>query len=197
MSESNTSSELVLQALRESIRVKEAVADTMVDDIARLAEMVIGVYERGGKAVFMGNGGSAADAQHLAGEMVGKLRSERRALPSLALNTNTSILTAVSNDYGYDYSFSRQVEAWVTDKDIVIGLSTSGNSPNVIEALRKARETGAITVAMTGSRPSAVAEVSDMVLAVPSEDTVRIQESHITIGHIVCELVEKRFTEKD
>jgi len=191
VSETTNTGELIEQALRESIRVKQAVADSMVGDIARMAEIVIEAYESGGKMVVFGNGGSAADAQHLAGEMVVKLRLERRALPAIALNTNASIMTAASNDYGYEYVFSRQIDAWVKKEDVVIAISTSGTSPNVVQALKKARELGARTVLMTGTRGTSLLPLADLVLAVPSGDTVRIQEAHITIGHIVCELVER------
>ncbi len=138
-----------------------------------------------------GNGGSAADAQHIAGELVGKLLLERQALPAIALSTNTSILTALANDYGYETVFSRQVEALVDENDVVIGISTSGNSPSVTEAIKAAIAKGAKTAGLTGGSGGTLAEVADLVIIVPSEVTPRIQEAHITIGHIICEMVEK------
>ena len=146
----------------------------------------------GGKILICGNGGSASDAQHFAAEIVGRFEKERRAFPAIALSTDTSILTAVGNDYGYDRVFCRQVEALVSQGDTVIGLSTSGNSPNVVEAMKTAREKGATTIALTGRDGGRLADVADIVLKVPSTRTPRIQEAHITIGHIVCMLVERR-----
>jgi D-sedoheptulose 7-phosphate isomerase len=167
-------------------------AKNMVGEIERMVTFVLAAINRGGKVVVFGNGGSAADAQHLVGELVGRFKLERPALPAIALSTNTSILTAIANDYGYDVVFSRQIEALVTEKDVVIGISTSGRSPNVIEAIKAAKKKGAKTIVLTGGKaPIKSRQVADLVLAVPSDSTPRIQESHITIGHIVCELVEK------
>ncbi|MBP2654179.1 MAG: gmhA [Firmicutes bacterium] len=140
---------------------------------------------------FMGNGGSAADSQHLAAEFVGRFQKERRGLPAIALTTDTSILTAVGNDYGFDKVFSRQVEALVRAGDVVVGLSTSGNSPNVVKALEVAKEAGAVTVGMTGRTGGKMADICDLCIKVPADITARIQEAHILIGHIVCELVDK------
>ena len=185
----------IAKRLEESAQVKLAMAKNMLGEIERMVTCVLAAYRAGGKVVVFGNGGSAADAQHLVGELVGRFKLERPALPAIALSTNTSILTAIANDYGYDVVFSRQIEALVTEKDVVIGISTSGRSPNVIEAIKAARKKGAKTIILTGGKggPSRgrMAEVADLVLAVPSDSTPRIQESHITIGHIVCELVEK------
>jgi D-sedoheptulose 7-phosphate isomerase len=183
---------IIKSGLEESARVKLAMAKNMVGEIERMVTFVLAAINRGGKVVVFGNGGSAADAQHLVGELVGRFKLERPALPAIALSTNTSILTAIANDYGYDVVFSRQIEALVTEKDVVIGISTSGRSPNVIEAIKAAKKKGAKTIVLTGGKaPIKSRQVADLVLAVPSDSTPRIQESHITIGHIVCELVEK------
>jgi len=185
----------IAKRLEESAQVKLAMAETLTGQIENMVHLIVATYRAGGKVVVFGNGGSAADAQHLAGELVGRFKLERPALPAIALSTNTSILTAIANDYGYDVVFSRQIEALVTEKDVVIGISTSGRSPNVIGAIKAAKKKGARTIVLTGGKggPSRgrMAEVADLVLAVPSDSTPRIQESHITIGHIVCELVEK------
>lgn len=187
----------IARLLEESASVKTAISQSQVDGIAEMARAIIQTYQRGGKVVLFGNGGSAADAQHIAGELVGKFLMERRALPAMALNTNTSILSALANDYGYETVFSRQVEALVNKEDTVIGISTSGNSPNVIEAIKAARTKGARTIGLTGGRRGKLADVADLTVAVPSESTPRIQEAHITIGHIVCELVERELAGDD
>jgi len=140
---------------------------------------------------FMGNGGSAADSQHLAAEFVGRFQKERKGLPAVALTTDTSILTAVGNDYGFERVFSRQVEALVRVGDVVVGLSTSGNSPNVVKALEVAKEIGAVTIGMTGKSGGKMADICDLCIKVPADITARIQETHIFIGHIVCELVDE------
>lgn len=140
---------------------------------------------------FMGNGGSAADSQHLAAEFVGRFQKERRGLPAIALTTDTSILTAVGNDYGYDTVFARQVEALVSSGDVVVGLSTSGNSPNVLKALAAAKETGATTIGMTGRSGGKMAACCDLCLKIPADVTARVQEGHALVGHIVCQLVDE------
>jgi D-sedoheptulose 7-phosphate isomerase len=146
---------------------------------------------RAGRRVFLfGNGGSAADAQHIAGELEGRFRRERRALPVAALAANTSTLTSVANDYGYERTFSRLVEAHVRRGDAVVAISTSGNSPNVIEGVKRARKEGAVTIGLTGGKGGKLREAADLCLCVPSEDTPRIQECHITVGHILCDLIE-------
>jgi len=177
--------------LRESAKLKEAIANNNIDEIRSIAELMINAYRNGGKVVLFGNGGSAADAQHIAAELVGKFALKRQAFPAIALNTNTSILTAVGNDYGYDLVFSRQVEAMVSRGDVVIGISTSGNSLNVIKAIELAKKKGARTVGLTGGNGGKLAKAAELTLTVPSDSTPRIQEAHITIGHIVCEIVEK------
>jgi len=169
-------------------------AKSKVNEIERMVDFIITAYKAGGKVVLFGNGGSAADAQHIAGELVGKFKLNRQALPAIALTTNTSILTAVANDYGYETVFSRQVEALVNEKDVVIGISTSGNSLNVVETIKTAKMKGAKTIGLTGGNDGKLVEVADLVLMVPSDSTPRIQEAHITIGHIVCELVERELS---
>lgn len=145
---------------------------------------------KGGKVILFGNGGSAADAQHIAAELVGKYYMSRGPLPAIALNTDTSVLTALSNDLGYENVFARQVSALARPGDVVVGISTSGNSPNVLLALREAKSLGATTVAFTGAGGK-LKEVADYVLSLPSTDTPRLQEAHVTAGHIICYLVEK------
>ncbi len=181
----------IIERLEESARIKLALATTKSKEIENIANIIITAYQAGGKVVLLGNGGSAADAQHIAGELVGKFMLERQALPAIALTVNTSILTSLGNDLGYENVFSRQVEALVTEKDVVIGISTSGNSSNVIAAIKAAKKKGAKTIGLSGGRGGKLAEIADLVLTVPSESTPRIQEAHITIGHIVCELVER------
>ena len=184
--------EMIRKQLEESADVKMKAA-LMAGEIAKVAEMIVQAYKKGGKVLFCGNGGSAADSQHLACELVSKLRLERSALPAIALTTNTSILTAISNDYGFEHVFERQVEALGRPGDVLIGIGTSGNSENVIVAFRKARKMGLKTVALTGETGGKMAENSeaDVVLKVPSKDTQRIQETHIAIGHVLCDAVEK------
>jgi len=181
--------------LRESAELKEAIARSQVEAIRSIAELVINAYRNGGKVVLFGNGGSAADAQHIAAELVGQFLIKRQSFPAIALNTNTSILTAIANDYGYDLIFTRQVEAMVDSGDVVIGISTSGNSPNVVNAIELAKTKGARTVGLTGGSGGKLAEAAELTLIVPSDSTPRIQEAHITIGHIICEIVEEELAE--
>lgn len=184
----------IAQRLEESAQIKQAIAKSKISEIADIANLIITAYRAGGKVILFGNGGSAADAQHIAGELVGQFALKRQAFPAIALTTNTSILTAVANDYGYEAVFSRQIEALANEKDVVIGISTSGNSPNVIEAIKVAKMKGAKTIGLSGGSGGKLAEVADLVLVVPSDSTPRIQEAHITIGHIVCELVERELS---
>jgi D-sedoheptulose 7-phosphate isomerase len=176
--------------LEESVAVKRAWSDELCAGIAAAAERVVAALRAGGKVVFLGNGGSAADAQHLAAEFVGKFGRERAPLRAMALHVNTSAVTAIANDWEYDYVFERQVEAWVDARDVVVGLSTSGNSGGVVRALEKARALGAFAVALTGEGGGRCAAACDLLLAIPSRSTPRIQESHITAGHVLCGLVE-------
>jgi D-sedoheptulose 7-phosphate isomerase len=182
--------EEIRRQLAESARVKQAFPDALVARIAEFAQRSAAAIRRGGKLVFFGNGGSAADAQHLAAELVVRLRTERPSLPALALTTNTSVLTAAGNDYGFERIFSRQVESLVGPQDIVVALSTSGTSPNIVKAIETGRARGAFLVALTGETGGALAGKVDILIDVPSRDPQRIQEAHITIGHIVCSLIE-------
>lgn len=183
---------VVQRQLDESARVKSLLSQTQAAIICQIAQLMVACYRQGNKVMLMGNGGSAADAQHIASELVGQFQlSERRPLAAIALNTNTSIITAIGNDYGFLKTFSRQVEALVQPGDVVIGISTSGNSPNVIEAIELAKAKGAKTIALLGQRGGRLSEAVDIALKVPSDETSRIQEAHITIGHILCYLVEQ------
>ena len=180
----------IRRQLAESARVKQAFSDALVARIAEFAQRSAAAIRRGGKLVFFGNGGSAADAQHLAAELVVRLRTERPGLPALALTTNTSVLTAAGNDYGFERIFSRQMESLVGPHDVVVALSTSGTSPNIVKAIETARARGSFLVALTGETGGALAGKVDILLDIPSRDPQRIQEAHITIGHIVCSLIE-------
>ncbi len=159
--------------------------------IAEMVTLLVDTFNRGGKLLVMGNGGSAADAQHFVAEIVGRFKMERRGLPAIALSTDTSILTAIGNDYGFDKVFRRQVEALAVPGDLVVGISTSGNSPNVLQALELAREKGCRTVGLLGKDGGGIKNLCDLALIVPTNDTPRVQEGHITIIHIVCDLLEK------
>lgn len=180
----------IISILDETIRLIDGTKQ-LAPLITHISQEIIKAYKNKKKVVLFGNGGSAADAQHLAAEFVGKFYKERESLPSLAFHTNTSSITATANDFGYEFIFERQVSAFVEEGDIVIGISTSGNSPNVIKGLEKAKEKGAITVGFTGQKESKVEKIADYCLKIPSTDTPRIQEGHITVGHIICYLVEK------
>ena len=182
--------EEIRRQLAESARVKQAFSDALVARMAEFAQRSAAAIRRGGKLVFFGNGGSAADAQHLAAELAVRLRTERPGLPALALTTNTSVLTAAGNDYGFDCIFSRQMESLVGPHDVIVALSTSGTSPNIVKAIETARARGSFLVALTGETGGALAGKVDILLDVPSRDPQRIQEAHITIGHIVCSLIE-------
>ncbi len=160
--------------------------------ITRVADDIVSAVRRGGRVYLFGNGGSAADAQHLAAELVGRFERERDAIPAVALTTDTSILTSTANDCGYETVFERQVEAHVRVDDVVIGISTSGSSPNVVRALQKAKELGAHTVLLTGATRGAACDCADAVIAVDSDNTARVQEAHILAGHIICYLVEAK-----
>lgn len=180
----------VKEIIRDSIRVQEAVISTMSKDIKTVAGMMASSIKKGGKVILFGNGGSAADAQHIAAELIGRFKLERQALAALSLTTNTSIITSIANDYGYEEIFSRQLEGIASDNDLAIGISTSGNARNVITGIIEAKKLGLKTVALTGSSGGELAAIADIALIVPSDNTPRIQEAHSTIGHVLCELVE-------
>lgn len=181
--------EKIIAEIKESIETKEQVIKTLVPTIEKAAKMMIEALKTGNKIMFFGNGGSAADAQHLTAELISRFRLERKSLPAIALTTDTSIITAIANDYSFDNIFSRQIEGLAQPGDIAFGISTSGNSKNVVAGLAKAKQADCKTIGLIGSGGK-IAEISDLTIAVPSKDTPRIQESHITIGHIICGLVE-------
>ena len=162
----------------------------MLPQISAVAECLRDCLKRGNKILLMGNGGSAADSQHIAAEIVGRYKRERRGLPAIALTTDTSTLTSIGNDYGFEFIFSRQVEALCNPLDVVIGISTSGNSVNVVRGIETAKQIGATTVALTGGSGGKLAALCDYSLTMPSSDTPRIQEAHIFIGHSLCGLME-------
>jgi D-sedoheptulose 7-phosphate isomerase len=165
------------------------------DTIINIVDKITQTFRNNGKVVLFGNGGSAADAQHIAAEFTGRFYHERKPLPSIALTTNTSCITAISNDYGYEQVFVRQIQSLVCSGDVVIGISTSGASQNVILAMKEAKLKGAITVAFTGA-DGKLNEISDFVVSIPSKDTPCIQETHIMVGHIICYLVEQALVEE-
>ena len=184
--------ERINHIISESIQVKQSLLNNtaLLEQIAVVVDAVTTAFKNGHKVQFCGNGGSAADAQHLAAEFSGRFYKNRKALPSDALHCNSSYLTAVSNDYGYDEVYSRLVEGTMQSGDILMGLSTSGNSPNIVKAFETARAKNIITVGFTGNGGGKLGELSHFLLDIPSKNTPRIQESHIMIGHIICELVE-------
>jgi D-sedoheptulose 7-phosphate isomerase len=185
-----SSASIALREIRESIEAKEKLAKECLQDIVTVADAIATTLREGGKVAFFGNGGSAADAQHLAAEFVGKFATDRPPLRSIAFTTNTSIITAVGNDFTFDEIFSRQVIAHIDPGDVAVGISTSGRSKNVIKAIREAKRLGAKTVGLTGSTGGDLAGLCDHSVRVPSTNTQRIQECHILIGHIICGLVE-------
>ncbi|UCE68087.1 MAG: D-sedoheptulose 7-phosphate isomerase [Candidatus Zixiibacteriota bacterium] len=184
------------KALKNSAELKLQVANTMTEKISEAAKLVSNAMKNGKKVMLCGNGGSAADSQHLAAELVVRLTGKvnRNALPGMALTTDTSILTAASNDFGFENVFSRQIEAHGVKGDVLIALSTSGNSPNIMKAVDTAKETGIITIGLLGNAGGKLGPLVDLPVIVPSKDTQRIQEAHITIGHIIIQLVENRLS---
>jgi D-sedoheptulose 7-phosphate isomerase len=183
--------EEIRRQLEESARIKQSFSNELVGRIAQFAEKSAAALQAGGKIVFFGNGGSAADALHLAAELVVRLRTERKSLAALALTTNPSVLTAAGNDYGFEQIYSRQIESLAGSRDVLIALSTSGNSPNILRGLEAGRARGAYLVGFSGETGGALANKVDLLLNVPSRDPQRIQEAHITIGHIACSLIEQ------
>jgi D-sedoheptulose 7-phosphate isomerase len=179
--------------LLESIRVKEELLRKNIGKIIEITNLVKICLKNKGKVILFGNGGSASDSQHIAAEFVGRFKKDRAALAAIALTTNTSILTSLANDYGYDIVFAKQIEALGQKKDIAIGISTSGKAKSVAYGIKQAKKMGIKTVALTGGDGGELIKLADISLVVPSLITARIQEAHITIGHIVCELVEEAF----
>ncbi len=182
--------ELVINSFRESADIKMAFVENYAHQIVEVGQIIAQALKDGNKLLLFGNGGSAADAQHIAGEIVGRFKKERKALPALALTTDTSILTAVGNDYGFESVFERQIEALCVPGDVVIGITTSGDSPNVIRGIAKAHDLGATTVAFTGKSGGKVVQIAHYSFVVPSYETPRIQECHITLGHVLCEIID-------
>src|SRR6202171_279281 len=181
------------QQVRDSCDVKRKLMPALLPRLCSLSNRTSYAINSGHCVFFCGNGGSAADAQHLAAEFVGRFRLERQPLPSIALTTNSSLLTAIANDYGYEQVFSRQIRAFAKPDDILFGISTSGSSPNVVRAMQEARTLGVYTVGLTGRSGGGLKECADVLLNVPSDQTPRIQESHILLGHIYCDLVERLY----
>ena len=183
----------IKEQIKQSYETKQAIYDNeaLLDVITEVARACVDVYKKGRKTLLAGNGGSAADAQHIAAELVGRYGFDRPSIPSLALTTDTSNLTAIGNDYGYDQVFSRQLEGMGVEGDLFIGISTSGNSQNVINAFESAKKKGITTVALVGRDGGKMAQMADFAIVVPSNATPRIQESHILIGHIICDIIEK------
>ncbi|MDR3706085.1 MAG: D-sedoheptulose 7-phosphate isomerase [Paludibacteraceae bacterium] len=184
----------IKQAIQESIDVKQQILhdDALIATIEKAADTLYQALKNGHKVLFCGNGGSAADAQHLAAELSGRFYFDRDPLPAEAMHCNTSYITAVANDYGYDVVYSRMIKGSASEGDVVVGLSTSGNSVNIIKAFEVAKTKGVKSIALTGLTGGDMKNSADILINVPSKDTARIQESHITIGHILCELVETR-----
>lgn len=190
----------IYNEMEASIATKQRLLadEKLLELIAKAASVVTEAYRKGHKTLLAGNGGSAADAQHLAGEFVSRFYFDRPGIPSIALNTDTSILTAISNDYGFSKLFARQIQAQGREGDVFIGISTSGNSPNIVEAFKECRNRGIFSIGLTGSTPCTMDNLCDICIKVPSSCTPRIQETHIMIGHIICSIVEQElFGEKD
>ena len=183
--------------LKESIEVKQRVIEQQLSEIEKAAKTIVKAYANGKKVIAFGNGGSASDAQHFIGELVGRFRIERKGLPGIALTTDTSVVTAIANDYGYDQVFERQIEANAVKGDVVFGISTSGNSPNVLNAIRKAKKLGCKTIGLCGKDGGELAKLADISIVVPSDNTPRIQEVHITIIHIICDILDQEIKKNE
>jgi len=180
------------KAIKESIATKETIlTNGLIPEIQKGVRLIVHAYQQGGKLLLCGNGGSASDAQHIAAELVGRFSKERRSLPALALSSNISTLSSIGNDYNFESIYSRQVEGYMQKEDVLIAISTSGNSPNILAAVKKAKEVGGKTIGFTGESGGKLKGEVDLLINVPSKETPRIQESHILIGHIVCDLIEQ------
>ncbi len=186
--------EIAIQ-LQESIDTKKALLSTNLDVIREIADIIVKAFKNNHRLYLIGNGGSAADAQHIAGELIGRFKMNRRPLPAVALTTDTSIITALANDFGYDTCFARQVEALAASGDVLLAFSTSGNSKGILNAVQIAKNLGAVTVGFTGKDGGLLKNAVDICLKIPSNNTPRIQECHITVGHIVCSIVERELFE--
>ena len=189
--------EIIKQRFRDSIAVKEGIirSDAMVEHIAMAAKAIADALAKGRTLLLCGNGGSASDAQHIAGELVGRFERERRGWPAIALSCDGAVMSSIMNDYGSDHVFERQIEALARTGDVLLGISTSGNSENVYRAIVRAKELGVFTIGLLGKSGGKIMPACDLSIVVPAQSTARIQESHITIGHIICELVESALTE--
>jgi len=181
----------IRQRFDDAARTIQATGQALAGEIARAAELIVESYRSGGGVLLFGNGGSAADAQHVAGELVGRFLRERPGLRAIALTADAAVMTSLANDYGFEAVFARQIEAHGRPGDVAIGISTSGNSPNVVAGLREARRLGLATIALTGAGGGACAEQADILLAVPDKHTPRIQQAQQVVYHVLCELVER------
>ncbi len=182
--------ELVSRSFRDGAELRLRLSEACAEEAVRAAQAIQKALRRGGKILLFGNGGSAADAQHIAAELIGRFARDRDPLPAIALTTNTSVLTALSNDYGFEQVFARQVRALGRRADVAIAISTTGRSPNILEGARAAKKLGLVTIGLTGSGGGPLARMVDVALVVPSTNTARIQECHIILGHILCESAE-------
>ena len=188
---SKLAASLLTESLQEHLETVQALLRSNINDIEHSGQMICDALRAGKKILLCGNGGSAADAQHIAAELVGCYEKERRSWPAIALTTDTSALTAVSNDLGYEQVFARQLAGLANAGDVLIAISTSGRSKNVLKAVERARELGCRTIALTGATPDSLGSLCDFTVAVPSSRTSRVQEAHITIGHLWCEMVDQ------
>jgi len=191
----NSRSGVLTRSLEEHLKTIQALIDSRLGEIEAAGSLIWDALKSGNKILLCGNGGSAADAQHIAAELVGRYEQERRGFPAISLTTDTSALTAVSNDYGYEEVFARQVEALAVAGDVLIAISTSGKSPSVLKAADQARALGCKTIALTGCSGEPLTSHCDLAVVVPSDRTSRVQEAHITIGHLWCEIVDKVLAE--
>lgn len=188
--------ETIKKYIKENIETKEKILNNQIETIETITKEIINCIKNGNKILVCGNGGSAADAQHFVAELIGRYKLERKSLPAIALTTDTSILTAIGNDYGYDKVFSRQVEGLGNENDILIGISTSGNSPNIIEAYKIAKTKNMKCISLLGKQGGQLKEISDLEITIQSNNTPRIQESHIFIIHTICEILENELFKK-
>jgi D-sedoheptulose 7-phosphate isomerase len=189
-SEKSTANQLLNKSLQEHLTTLQSLSENSLAEISQAGEMICAALLAGRKILLCGNGGSAADAQHIAAELVGTYEKQRRSWPAVALTTDTSALTAISNDFGYEQVFARQVAGLAQAGDVLIAISTSGKSPNVLKAAEKAQEIGCRTIALTGGNAEPLASLCDLAIVVPTTRTSRVQEAHITIGHLWCEMVD-------
>ena len=190
--------EFIKEEIKTSIDTKKLILEdeSLLENLKNVANLCVNAYKNGNKTILAGNGGSAADAQHISAEFVGRYAFDRPSLPSISLSTDTSIITAIANDYGYENLFARQIQGQGVKGDIFIAISTSGNSKNILKALEVCKDKGIVSIGLVGSKPCAMDELCDYILKVPSKITPRIQESHILIGHIICSIVENTLFKK-